>query len=115
MEVQVLYAERDYLTGKIEGYDHVANVIAPELTDTNGALEFAWRRLQNIDGSWSMGPDFDYCDNPDYHPAVTVLMPLRRGVRGQGIGHRSCDVRDRMILDGIIYEVDCLGFKVVEA
>ena len=115
MLIQVLYADRDYITGNIENYEHVANVEAPELSSVDGALEFAFRRLQNLDGSWSMGPDFDYCDNPDYDPRVTVLMPLRRGVRGQGIGHRSCSVFDRMIVDGIIYEVDCLGFKVVEA
>ena len=113
MLIQVLYADRDYITGEIEGYEHVANVEAPELSSVDGALEFAFRRLQNLDGSWSLGPDLDGYDNPDYDPSVTVLMPLRRGMRGQELGHRSCSVSDRMIVDGIIYEVDCLGFKIV--
>lgn len=113
MEVMVLYAERNYITGEIEGYDHVANVEHQDNSSIDGTLEFAFRRLQNLDGSWSLGPDLDYCDNPDYDPSVTVLMPLCHGVNGQKLGHRSCSVFDRMIVDGIMYEVAHLGFKVV--
>lgn len=113
MEVMVLYAERNYITGEIEGYDHVANVEHQDNSSIDGTLEFAFRRLQNIDGSWSMGPDFDYCDNPDYDPSVTVLKPLRLIGSGRKLGHRSCSVGDRMILNGIMYEVDSWGFKVV--
>jgi hypothetical protein len=121
MEVQVLYADRNIFTGDIEWFDHVATVDAPEHYDAERAMEYAFRRLQNLDGSWSMGPsimldgDFDqeHIVNPDYDPNVTVLKPLPRGVHGQELGHRSCSMFDRMIVDGKIYEVDCIGFKEV--
>lgn len=116
MQVQVLYADRNIFTGEIEWFDHVANVDAPT-NDVNEAMEFAFRRLQNLDGSWSMGPlvsfDRQVVDNYDYHESVTVLKPLHRGVAGQEIGHRSCSMFDRMIVDGKVYEVDCIGFKEV--
>jgi hypothetical protein len=115
MIIQVLYADRDYITGNIENYEHVANVEAPELSSVDGALEFAFRRLQNLNGSWSLGPNLDGYDNPDYDPSVTVLKPLNHDAGGRIWGHRSCSVFDRMIIDGIIYEVAHLGFKVVEA
>lgn len=119
MEVQVLYADRNIFTGEIEWFDHVATVDAPT-DNANDAMEFAFRRLQNLDGSWSMGPVVCFdgittIDNYDYHEAVQVLKPLHRGVEGQEIGHRSCSMFDRMIVDGTIYEVDCIGFKVVGA
>jgi len=113
MIIQVLYADRDYITGNIENYEHVADVIAPDLSSVDGALEFAFRRLQNLDGSWSLGPNLDGYDNPDYDPSVTVLKPLRLIGEGRKLGHRSCSVGDRMILNGIMYEVDSWGFKVV--
>ena len=113
MIIQVLYADRDYITGNIENYEHVADVIAPDLSSVDGALEFAFRRLQNLDGSWSLGPNLDGYDNPDYDASVTVLKPLNRDAGGRIWGHRSCSVFDRMIIDGIIYEVAHLGFKVV--
>lgn len=112
MEIQVLFIERNELTYAIEGYDHVANVDAPEHYDAERAMEYAFRRLQNIDGAWSMGPNVDYCDNPDYDPNVIVLKPLPR-YNGRNWGHRSVSVGDRMIVDGDIYEVDSFGFKKV--
>lgn len=118
MKVQVLFVERNTLTGDIENYDHVANVDAPEHYDVNRALEYAFRRLQNIDGSWSMGPKigFEDMDNHDYDPNITVLKPLREGDDTRGrflIGHRSCSVFDRMIVNGKIFEVDSFGFKEI--
>jgi len=118
MEVQVLYADRNIFTGDIEWFDHVATVNAPEHYDAERAMEYAFRRLQNLDGSWSMGETiafdrFTVVDNPDYDPSVMVLKPLHRGVDGQELGHRSCSMFDRMIVDGKIYEVDCIGFKEV--
>lgn len=115
MEVQVLYSVRNELTGVIESYDHVANVDAPEHYDTDRALEYAFRRLQNIDGSWSMGETIEGFHNPDYDPNVTVLKSLHRDANGHIWGHRSCSMFDRMIIDGTIYEVDSFGFKEVEA
>lgn len=112
MEVMVLFADRNSITGNVEWFDHVANVDAPT-NDVNEAMEFAFRRLQNLDGSWSMGEFIDDMLNNDYHPSVTVLKPLRRGVNGIEWGHRSVSMFDRMIVDGKIYEVDCIGFKEV--
>lgn len=118
MIVQVLYAERNIFTGEIEWYDHVADVDAPEHYDTDRSLEYAFRRLQNIDGSWSKGPTMSYpgygvCDNPDYDHNVTVLKPLSHGVNGQELGHRSCMMGDHMIIADKMYEVGCVGFKEV--
>jgi hypothetical protein len=118
MEVQVLFAERNAITGDIENYDHVANVDAPEHYDTERALEYAFRRLQNIEGSWSMGRivEFDsstLVDNPDYDVNITVLKPLSKFSNGRERGHRSCSVYDRMIVDGKIFEVDSFGFKEI--
>lgn len=120
MEVQVLYADRNSITGNVEWFDHVATVNAPEHYDAERAMEYAFRRLQNLDGSWSMGPtvavySHEVIDNPDYDPNVMVLKPLHRGADGREFGHRSCSMFDRMIVDGTIYEVDCIGFKAVEA
>jgi hypothetical protein len=117
MEVQVLFAERNDITGDIENYDHVANVDAPDHYDTERALEYAYRRLQNIEGSWSMGPTLEFeptavIDNPDYDVNITVLKPLREGM-GRKYGHRSCSVYDRMIVDGKIFQVSCVGFKEI--
>jgi hypothetical protein len=118
MEVQVLFAERNAITGDIENYDHVANVDAPDHYDTESALEYAFRRLQNIEGSWSMGPNLGFTniheiDNPDYDPNITVLKPFREGEDGRKYGHRSCSLFDRMIVDGKIFEVDSFGFKEI--
>lgn len=117
MEVMVLFAERNTITGDIENFDHVANVDAPEHYDTNRALEYAFRRTQNIEGSWSMGEtmtlDGETIPNFDYDQNVTVLKPLRTWSDGVVIGHRSSMMYDRMIIDGVIYEVDAFGFRQV--
>lgn len=118
MEVQVLYADRNAITGNVEWFDHVATVNAPEHYDAERAMEYAFRRLQNLDGSWSMGETITddrglVWDNPDFDASVQVLKPLLRGCAGLNVGHRSCSMFDRMIVDGKIYEVDCIGFKEV--
>ena len=114
MLVHVLYADRNIFTGEIEWYDHVADVTAHNTMTVSEALEYAFSRCQNIEGSWSMGLMFSEGEtNEDYSAFVDVLKPLRRGVNGQELGHRSCMVGDRMIVDGKIYEVDYIGFKEV--
>ena len=117
MEVMVLFADRNTITGEIEWFDHVANVQAPEHYDAERSMEYAFRRLQNLEGSWSMGPSIEYAGemvkNGDYSAFIDVLKPLHRGHDGQLWGHRSVSMYDRMIVDGKIYEVDCIGFKEV--
>ena len=117
MLVHVLHETRNETTGEIEGYDHVADVMAPEHYDTNRALEYAFRRTQNIEGSWSMGQtiefDGDQIPNFDYDPNVLTLKPLRTWSDGREMGHRSSMMYDRMIVDGIIYEVSAVGFRKI--
>ena len=112
MIVQVLYLVRNEITGNAEGFDHVADVDAP-FNDATKSIEYAFRRLQNLDGSWSMGETIEGFDNPDYDSSVIVLKPLHRDASGHLWGHRSCSIFDRMIVDGKTYEVDCIGFKEV--
>jgi hypothetical protein len=116
MEVMVLYADRDGLGGR--WFDHVATVDAPEHYDVNRSLEYAYRRCQNIEGSWSMGETVkfqgDIIPNFDYDPNVTVVKPLRVYEDGVEVGHRSAMMYDRMIVDGDIYEVRAFGFEKVE-
>jgi hypothetical protein len=113
----VLYADRNEITGEVEWFDHVATVTAPEHYDENRSMEYAFRRLQNIEGSWSQGEtiefDGDVIPNFDYDVNVTVVKPLRTWSDGRVMGHRSCSMYDRMIVDGIIYEVDAFGFRKV--
>ena len=116
MEVQVLYADRDALGGR--WFDQVAIVDAPEHYDVQRALEYAFRRCQNIEGSWSQGKEVEFngeiIPNFDYDPNILVVKPLREYEDGVKVGHRSAMMYDRMIVDGDIYEVDAFGFRKLE-
>ena len=97
----------------------VATVHARAGSTHPDALEWAWRRTQNIAGSWSRGPLFDGPDEPhevngDHHPAVTVLAPLPV-VDGKVYGLRSSMVGDVFEVGGRRYEVAMLGFKEIAA
>jgi hypothetical protein len=119
MIVEVLYQVRNEDTGVIEGFEQVANVDAPEHYDTDRALEYAFRRCQNIEGSWSMGEtivDGQWIGrNPDFDSNVTVVKPLRTWSDGRVMGHRSAMMYDRMVIDGETYEVAPFGFRKLEA
>ena len=69
----------DPLTGELT---HVANV-RTGLEDDIEALEFAWRWINNVHGSWSRR---DLAENWDDNSAVTVMEPLQGGWRQ---GYRS--------------------------
>ncbi len=84
---------------------HVANV-RTGLEDDIEALEFAWRWINNVHGSWSRR---DLKENWDDHSAVTVMAPLRV-VGGQVIGHRSSMVGDIFVFDGKRHKVAAFGF-----
>lgn len=117
MKIEVHFARRNSLTYVFERYEHVADVDAPDHYDNDRALEYAFRRCQNLDGSWSMGElvSFDGClyDNPDYDPNVEVIAPLVVGADGRDIGHRSCSVGDRMIIGDRTFEVADFGFEEI--
>jgi len=121
MEIKVLHFDRDGLGNR--WYEHVATVDVPTyLREANQseieyALEYAYRYTQNIGGSWSMERMLDYkgqlYENPDFNPRVTVVKPLD-GENGKKWGHRSSMVGDRMIGNNHMFEVDSIGFKLVE-
>ena len=72
------------------------------------ALEYAYHRTQNIQGSWSR-KDFTKEFNPDYSEDVTVMaeLPVHDGVT---YGLRSTSMGDQMLLGNEKYEVAMCGF-----
>ena len=81
------------------------------------ALEYAYRVTQNIEGSWSKGPTFEWDGvthtNPDFNPDVTVMaeLPTRDG---KTYGLRSTSMGDQMLLGTDKYEVAAFGFEKLE-
>jgi len=80
------------------------------------ALEYAYRVTQNLEGSWSKGPTFEWdgteYDNPDFNPDITVMAPLPEH-DGNTYGLRSTSMGDQMLLGNTKYEVAAFGFKEV--
>lgn len=70
------------------------------------ALEYAYRRTQNLAGSWSRN---DFSPNPDYSEDVTVMadLPVHDGVT---YGLRSTSMGDQMLLGNEKYKVAMCGF-----
>ena len=81
-----------------EGYTKVATV------DTDSVAE-AFRLTQNIDGSWSQGPELSYKGktyaNKDFSDKVTVLTDLKTH-NGEVVGLRSTSSGD-VLFDGEKY------------
>ena len=102
MDITVLHAIRNEITGDTEGYKPVARVAVPEGHNTTDWLEYAFRWTNNVMGSWSNKIGEDANDD------VTVLDS-----REDGLGLRSTSVFDRMEVDGKLYEVSMVGFKEV--
>jgi len=80
----------------------------------NDALEYAYFRTQNIEGSWSKGPTIEWDgeehDNGDYSEDITVMQPLH--VReGKEYGLRSTSVGDHILFGTVKYKVDSFGFS----
>lgn len=99
------------------GFEHIANVDAPDHYDVERSLEYAFRRCQNLGGSWSMS-EYLYIDgerlkNPDYDASITVVRALPV-YNGREYGHRSAMVGDRMVVQGKTYSVSMFGFDLVE-
>ena len=91
----------------------VAFVEVGERTGTD-ALEYAYRRTQNIDGSWSKGPVIEWegqeHDNGDYSEDITVMQPLHVS-EGKTYGLRSTSVGDHILFGTVKYRVDSFGFS----
>ena len=90
-----------------------------EVGDRTGvdALEYAYRRTQNIEGSWSKGPVIEWegetHDNGDYSEDITVMAPLKRDADGKEYGHRSTSMGDHILFGTVKYKVDSFGFSEV--
>lgn len=95
---------------------HVAN-IETDIVDVSEALEYAWRWTNNIEGSWSRGPELEFdgrmVKNGDYNPNTTVLVPLPTHC-GRTYGLRSSMMGDIFKLDGKFYKVAFCGFEDAE-
>ena len=80
----------------------------------NDALEYAYRRTQNIEGSWSKGPRIEWegqeHDNGDYSADITVMQPLHVS-EGKEYGLRSTSVGDHILFGTVKYTVDSFGFS----
>lgn len=101
-----------HFVGNDMTFEHIANVDAPEHYDVERALEYAWGRVQNCEGSWSQGEVVNGVDNPDYDPNIEVLVPLME-YDGHRYGFRSAMVGDRFVIDGKVYEVSSFGFDKI--
>ena len=90
-----------------------------EVGDRTGvdALEYAYRRTQNIEGSWSKGPVIEWegetHDNGDYSKDITVMAPLAITPEGKEYGLRSTSVGDHILFGTVKYKVDSFGFSEV--
>ena len=89
----------------------VAMVEVGERTGTE-ALEYAYRRTNNVEGSWSLGVrEFeDGESNGDYNSAVTVVGPMHVDENGKTWGLRSTSVGDHMLMGTEKYVVASVGF-----
>ena len=91
----------------------VAFVEVGERTGSD-ALEYAYFRTQNIEGSWSKGPviewDGNEHDNGDYSEDITVMAPLETH-DGKQYGLRSTSVGDHIVFGTVKYKVDSFGFS----
>ena len=87
---------------------HVATVRVENLTIMEG-LEYAFRWTQNIEDSWSMKGQLDGND------AVTVEAPLHQKKDGSPLGLRSTSVGDRMWINGLTYQVEGSGFRLMDS
>ena len=89
-----------------------------EVGDRTGvdALEYAYRRTQNIEGSWSKGPIIEWegqtHDNGDYSEDITVMAPLHEK-DGKTYGLRSTSMGDHILFGTVKYKVDSFGFSEV--
>lgn len=78
------------------------------------ALDFAWRHTQNIDGSWSRGPEIGGRPNGDYRPEIERVAPLPIH-EGKTYGLRSSMVGDVFEIDGRRFRVAAIGFAEIAA
>ena len=80
------------------------------------SLEYAYRRTQNIEGSWSKGPTIEWegetHQNGDYSEDVTVMAELPTK-DGKVYGLRSTSMMDQMLIGNKKYKVAFAGFEEI--
>lgn len=95
----------------------VAFVDVPEGTPETEALEIAFRKTNNIEGSWSRGEEIVFegktYDNPDFCESVTVMAELPVNRDGEVMGLRSTSMGDQMLIGTKKYEVAMFGFEEI--
>lgn len=91
-----------------------------EVGDRKGteALEYAYMRTNNINGSWSRSRHVEYdgqlVENPDYSEDVQVMAELPVSERtGETMGLRSTSMGDQMLLGNTKYKVAMCGFEEI--
>jgi len=93
----------------------VAFVKVPDEFSADMALEYAFQKTNNIEGSWSKPAVFEFdgkvVDNPDYCEDVIVTKPLYIDEDGKEWGHRSTSVGDQMLFGTTKYVVGMAGFE----
>lgn len=82
----------------------VAFIDVSDDMSTNEALNYAWFRTQNIEGSWSRP------GNPDWSDDVTVMSELPVSKDGRELGLRSTSIGDRIVVENTCFSVDFDGF-----
>jgi hypothetical protein len=108
MRVQVFH--HDFPSAP-DALTHVADVELPDGTDTEAALEYAYRWTQNIGGSWSRGPTANGGHNPDFNQAVHRRAPLHE-IDGKTYGLRSSMMGDVFeIVGGERWVCAMMGFE----
>ena len=119
LTVKVFHRERD-----TDVLTHVADIayrgsesdqrspFDPTPAGIERALDHAWRRTNNVDGSWSQGPWLagGAERNGDFSEDVTRIAPLPTHL-GRTYGLRSSAVGDVFEIDGRRWEVASVGFK----
>lgn len=96
----------------------VAFVDVPETFTTEDALEYAFKRTNNIMGSWSRPAVFEYdgevIQNEDFSEDVTVMAELPVSERtGEVMGLRSTSMGDQMLFGTKKYKVAAVGFEEI--
>jgi hypothetical protein len=94
----------------------VAFVNVPDEFSADMALGYAYKRTNNIMGSWSKPQVFEWngevIENEDFSEDVTVMAPLpvEDGVE---YGLRSTSMGDQMLFGNKKYKVAMVGFEEI--
>lgn len=96
----------------------VAFVSVPAEFSDEMAMEYAFKRTNNIMGSWSRPATFEFggevVQNEDFSEDVTVMAELPVSKRtGEVMGLRSTSMGDQMLVGNKKYKVAAFGFKEI--